>query len=149
MNNNFVSQNQAAEIFLKKIIQHAVNGTINSVKSLLEKGPAGRKKDSQEVELHNWFLSLDEQSRKNVMTTVEKAIKLATFSSLVVIDNKTPGYPIENTISDFALYIQSYDSINERGKYRSSKMTRVNLSYTTDGDLHDEFLYMLSRQSDG
>jgi hypothetical protein len=54
-----VTPEEAVDIFLRIFINHSLDGTINSIKKLLEYGPAGRQKEHDEValkECYTYFL---------------------------------------------------------------------------------------------
>jgi hypothetical protein len=68
---------------------------------------------------------------------------MSVFSCLVVLDNKTAGTPIQSRVTDFALYLQEYENHEKRMSYSPKDKVQINLSYTLDGDLHDEFSYYL------
>jgi hypothetical protein len=136
----------AINIFLKKIVNAVYENSINSLRKSLEKGPPGRKKDPKEIEIHDWYQKLTDKDRDRVMAIVEKTVKLSVFSFLVVLDNKVPGPPIADQTSDYALYLQTYESADEMHNYSPKTLTRLNMSYTIDGELHDEFLGMLVRR---
>jgi hypothetical protein len=140
---------EAANIFLGRIFDHAYQGSINGVRSLLEKGPVGRAKQPEKLELYDWYQNLDLRDRQLVLSVIEETAKLSIFSFLVVLDNKDIGPPIVDRSSDFALYLQTYENDDDMFIYSPKKMTRVNRSYSIDGDLHDEFVYILHGRKDG
>jgi hypothetical protein len=141
-----MTSDQAVNIFLKRIISHVYDGVINDMRSLLKEGPPGRKKQRELIELKEWFQNLDERSRSYILALIERSIRLSVFSFLVVLDNKTIGYPIEGQNSDFAVYIQTYESDEARFNYSPQMSFQINLSYTVDGDLHDKFYYILQER---
>jgi len=134
----------AIDIFLSKIIDHAYNGAIIGIRKILEKGPSGRAKQVKKNMIYNWYQKLDENDRQIVLDLIEESVKLSIFSFLVVLDNKAGGPPLDQN-SDFALYLQTYESDNEMFNYSPSNQTRVNMSYTIGGELHDEFNYRISK----
>jgi hypothetical protein len=144
-----VTANEALDIFLKIFVQHSLYGTIDGIKKLLENGSAGMKKKPNDVALHEWYLTLDDDAKKHIGTIIRKTAELSTFSALVVLDNKTIGYPIEGQPSDFALYLQTYEDSNGMYDYSSSiKSIRFNRSYSVEGDLHDSYTSILREHSD-
>jgi hypothetical protein len=144
--NNSITPEQAASIFLNRIIGHVYDGAIGDMRSFLEEGPPGRKKQQELIELKEWFHHLDETGQKNILALIERAIRHSVFSFLVVLDNKTIGYPIESQNSDFAVYLQTYENDEARFNYAPQTSARINLSYTVNGDLHDQFLNTLQER---
>jgi L-amino acid N-acyltransferase YncA len=136
-----VNPKEAARIFLDRL-SHAYNGAIKGVVALLEKGPRGRKKQPHEVALHQWFQNLDEEGREHVLAIVRETANTTVFACLVLLDNKMVGYPLEGQMSDFAVYLQTYENEEAKAANSPETSTRLNLSYTPDGDLHDEFQYV-------
>jgi hypothetical protein len=139
----------AATIFLRRVIDYSYHGSINGVQKLLEKGPTGRAIQPKKLELYEWYEKLDERERQMVLSIVEETAKNSVFSFLVVLDNKAIGPPIEDRSSDFAIYLQTYENDNDRFIYSPKTITRINRSYSIDGDLHDEFAYLLHRNERG
>ena len=143
-----VTPKEALDIFLKIFINHSLDGSIGGIKRLLENGPAGNKKKSNEVALHEWYLALDSDAKEHISAIIRKTAELSAFSSFVLLDNKTIGYPIEGQPSDFALYLQTYEDSDQMYDYSSKTSVRFNLSYSVEGDLHDSYTYFLRERSD-
>ncbi len=137
---------QAISRFLEKIINHAYDGTIKGLFRILRSGPPGRKKQPELIQLHEWYINLDERSQSIAISLVSEAVKRAIFSVLTVIDNKTVGLPIEGQISDFVLYLQTYENNEAMYNNIAQTSTRINLSYTAGGELHDAFLNLLQER---
>jgi hypothetical protein len=99
--------------------------------------------------MHEWYQNLDERDRQMVLAIVEETAKNSVFSFLVVLDNKVIGPPRVDRSSDFAVYLQTYENEQDRFIYSPKTIIRVNMSYSINGDLHDEFTYILQRQERG
>jgi hypothetical protein len=142
MNDISKDSKNAIDIFLKRIISYSYDGAIRGIRKILERGPSGRAKQVKRSKIFEWYQELDEKDRQIVLDIIEESVRLSVFSFLVVLDNKAGGPPLDHT-SDFALYLQTYESDDERIKYSPSISTRLNMSYTVGGELHDEFNHLL------
>lgn len=142
MNNISKDTKNAIDIFLRRIISHSYDGAIRGVRKILERGPSGRAKQVKRSKIFEWYQKLDEKDRQVVLDIIEESVRLSVFSFLVVLDNKAGGPPLDLN-SDFALYLQTYASDNDRTNYSPNTSTRLNMSYTVDGELHDEFNHLL------
>jgi hypothetical protein len=121
---------------------HARDGSIADITYFLEKGPSGREPTEEKKELHHWFIQLDSQGQIFVRKIVQEAIDSALFSALVILDGAAGGYPVEGSLSDFALYLQTYR--DEEGENNDSPMFRVKLNpWQATEDLHDIFRWQL------
>ncbi len=135
--------------FLSRVLTHAYLGTINDISNLLIQGPPGRKKPPSDISMHNWFSELDENNRAVVLSIIRKTAYSSIFNLLVILDNKTGGYPLEQNISDYCLSVNTYENIHEMNKYIPQEQIRFNLSRGNFNsqeyieDLHDYFIYML------
>ncbi len=137
------TKQEAADIFLKKILNHGYQGSVQGQTSVLEKGPPGKKPPQHTIELYQWFQQLDQQDRNNVLAIIRETAKLAVFGCLVVLDNMTVGYPLEGELSDFAVYLQTYENADARKANISKRFIRINPASTLDEDLHDMMIYAL------
>jgi hypothetical protein len=144
--NNLIRPKEAADEFLKRLISYSYDGTIRSIIQLLKDGPVGRKKNQDEIALHQWYIDLDEHSKSNLLRVLEKALELSIFSYLVLLDNRAAGYPIDEQLSDYSIQVNTYSSLADMQNYSPSSSTRFNLSHSVNPDLedlHDEFSYLL------
>jgi len=142
IDSNQIDRKFAVNVFLHLVAKHAYNAVIKSKISILENGPLGRRTNNEQTALHKWYVNLGEQDRRNVITILQDAVGMAVFSTLVVLDNKTVGYPINEQVSDFALYLQTYENVNDL-KSGSPKIS-VRLNNSTDlEDMHDEFGFLI------
>ena len=147
MISNANSSEDAIQIFLKRVLLDVYDNSIKSIINLLVNGPSGRAKQPLEENLHNWYQALDEKEKEQIEKIIEKSIRSTIFSFLVMLDNKSGGRPFRDKISDFALFIQFYQDEESLYNYKPQNSLRVNLSYTIDGELHDQFLDLLNENS--
>lgn len=138
----------AITIFMENIVSGAYDGTISAIKKWLEEGPSGRLKNEDFSSIHNWFNNLNENDKNMVNHIIEKSVNLAIFSFLVTLDNKKGGTPLKGQLSDFALYLQTYNDKDSMINYQFNEARRINLSNTIDGELHDRFSNILHKRND-
>jgi hypothetical protein len=131
--------NDGLKVFLKALIDQAVHGTFNSIEKQLRDGPSGRIKDPNKLKNQEWYLGLRDDEKKILLNIIQDVINRTVFNLLVIIDNKLVGYPLQKEISDFALYLQTYENQNDLTNYKPKEILRINRSYSINGDLHDEF----------
>jgi hypothetical protein len=117
------------------------------MKHLLENGPPGRKKSSKDMELHQWYEDLDDHSQDQVISIVSEAVNRSIYSCLVLLDNLS-GKPERETISDFALYLQRYETYEDMGDNQPNERIRINQPKITNSFFHDEFIYYLQDQGE-
>jgi hypothetical protein len=141
-----ISFDEMVNTFINIIISQAVDGTFNSVKTLLQEGPPGRLKDQNEVMIQKWFLNLKNDDREIVLEIIQNTIARVVFNLLVILDNKI-GYPIKGVESDFTLNLQIYKNQEDLFNYHPEQIFRINRSYSTDGDLHDMFLSQIKQKN--
>jgi hypothetical protein len=138
----------ASESFLKRIVIYAYDTVIKGMQKFLESGPPGRTKQQESLELFEWFQRLEKKDQLMTLKIIELTTKNTVLSFLVVLDNKVGGHPISSKSSDIAIYYQTYKNDNERFQYLPESQTRINMSYSIDGELHDKFNIMLQNRRD-
>jgi hypothetical protein len=139
---------EAVDIFVKMVIKMVVNATFKDVQEILKEGPPVRVKKPEDLEIQKWYLNLQENEKKIVSKIVLGSINRTVFHLLVILDNKTIGYPLEGEVSDFALYLQTYDSKKDLFGYNPKELLRINKSHSGEVELHDIFMNLTS-QGDG
>jgi len=145
MTTDLSNPKEAAELFLSWLVTDAYDGAVMGMASILEKGPPGRKPSHDLVVLHQWFQSLDDESRKHVLAVILQASKAALFNCLVLLDGMA-GYPVEGKISDFAVYLQTYEDQDARKADSPQFNVRLNPAYSTEY-LHDMFHWLLQERA--
>lgn len=133
----------AAEVFLRLVAARAFDQVIEAIVTVLQEGPAGRKPAENLVQLHRWYKGLDEESRQRVHGLVSEVAYSTIFGLLAILDGVAGGFPLTNTASDFALYLQTYEDYDALRANRPSVVTRLNGS---GEDLHDLFQLTLGNR---
>ncbi len=146
MTTEFLSREQAAEHFLNMLIARAYDGALRDVRLILEEGPPGRKPPKDLIALHQWFRQLDDESREYVLIAIREAVDAAVFGCLVLLDGLTGGYPVGEELSDFALYLQTYEDSDSRAADLARHRVRLN-PWTAAVDLHDMFRWILQERA--
>jgi len=134
-----ISLSDALDAFIKKVYGQVHKPTYSSLELLLREGSPGNQKQPEETELQQWFCSLNIEDQEKILKIAKMAVKLTVFNFLVLLDNKTSGQPIQEEVSDFGLYIHTYESNAHRFSYNPNKSIRLNRSYSVNGDLHEAY----------
>lgn len=137
-----LDRTSATQIFMDFLIKCARDGSIKGLLSVLEKGPGGMKPPEKGIAWHEWFQTLDDQSKEKVQEIIQEAVDFALFEVLVVFDGATGGYPVKGELSDFALYLKTYQDKSARKADLSQVSIRLNPADATE-DLHDIFRWTL------
>jgi hypothetical protein len=139
MTQDFLDRDRAAKLFVERIISHARKSVIKGVQDLFENGPPGRAPRQSDVDLHNWYLSLDRSSQDYVYKVIHESVDTALFSVFVVLDGAVVGRPLRDQVSEFALFLKAYESweAQKAGKPLHS----IKISPSDGADLHDMFMW--------
>lgn len=129
-----MEMSDAQKIFLQKIAKRAYHGTVNDIQSLLEHGPTVPA--PEELAIHEWYQNLSVQEQAWIQKICKKTAYSVMFGSLVLLDNLTGGRPIEGVLSDFALYLQTYQDLDAKSSDLPDQKIRINPSKSLL-DLHD------------
>jgi hypothetical protein len=129
---------QAVSSFLRLLLMHVRNGVSADIMHYLDADPPGLNPDMTTIHMHTWFQQLDTQSRQHIQQLISNAVDRALFSSLVILDGAAGGYPVPGVISDFALYVQTYDSDARYQQNQPAQSIRINPPNASE-DLHDLF----------
>lgn len=129
-----MGQNTAVDSFLKKIASRAYENVITGMIQRLEMGSVKRNPSQRELNLHEWYKKLDGNDKKMIRQIVSDTAFSSIFGCLVVIDNSTTGYALEDKISDYALYVQEYADDESYAANKVSNSIQIN----SQVDLHDE-----------
>jgi hypothetical protein len=139
---------KALKSFLSKVSYKVQIASYDSIGMLVREGPPGKLKPPDDLELHRWFSSLKEEEQEKILEILNKTIKLTIFNFLVLLDNKASGQPVEDKVSDFGLYLHTYESNSDRFNYKPDETIRLNMSYTVNGDLHEAYDYESNETSE-
>jgi hypothetical protein len=141
-----MTREEAANLFLRFVIERARTGVIEGLLEDLNEGPPGREPSPDDIVRHRWFLSLSAENQERVSDVIREAVDSAIFGMLVILDGLSGGNPISETPSDFALELQAYPDDEARRENAPSLSVRVNPSDTTE-PLHDLFRWKLEETS--
>jgi hypothetical protein len=111
------------ELFIKSIIEVVHKSSISDVNSVLNKKPPGRGRQEKALELHNWYLNLDEKSKVNIADVIEQSVHASIFGFLATLDGSR-GIEDGDKEGEFKLTYKNTD-----GTFDLSKAM----------DLHDEY----------
>lgn len=128
----------AVKIFLRALMLHCRDGIIEDIKADLGEGPPGQEPSPEKIALHKWFLQLSKENQEHINYLVSEVVDSTIFSVLALLDGVAGGYPVDNTISDFALYLQTYTNLQSQKINDSNMAVRINKPTTFD-HLHDIF----------
>ena len=134
-----MDRDKAIDAFMNKIVTRAYKGSISIVTQLLEQGPLERNPSATRTALHIWYKNLDTNQRGMVQQVIKEAAHSAVFGFLVVLDNRSGGYPLEGNISDFALLVQRYADSEAYSANRVDDSVRINDLSDRGTDFHDLF----------
>jgi hypothetical protein len=107
-NHDIFTREQAAALFVERLIVRCYKGVIRDVTTMLENGPPGGKPDEDLLEMHRWFQDLDEETRKHIRSVVAFTARSAVFGACAILDGVSGGYAIPGTVSSFALYLEAH-----------------------------------------
>lgn len=131
---------EAAQIFVKSVFIEAHQGTIEVIDELLRQGPSGRDPSKHFVRLHEWFVALNSGDRNKVAAVIAETAQVAVFQCLAFMDGVTGGWAVPGTVSDFALYLQTYTDEAAWLENQPQDAVRINHPNRTGPDLHDLFI---------
>jgi hypothetical protein len=140
MTDDVLDQDKARRIFLKMAISQSYKSAINMIIEYLEE--EGKKRPADIVDLREWFANLDDHGREQVRNVVRKTADGAVFCFLVMLDGLSGGNPIPDKPSDFAVFLQTYESDDLLWDGISNSHIRVNPLKGPE-HLHDLFRDML------
>ena len=123
----------AIDAFINKIISRAYTSVITNITQLLEQGPIERNPNPGELRLHIWYKNLDADNQTMVQHVISETAFSVLFGCLVVLDNSTTGYALEDEISDFGLFVQRYTDTESYVNRKSVESIQIN----DQMDLHD------------
>lgn len=143
-----IDPNKALKSFLSKVFYKVQTASYDSIVMLLREGTPGKLKPPDDLEIRRWFSSLNEEEQEKILKILNKSIKLTVFNFLVLLDNKASGQPDNDKVSDFGLYLHTYESNSDRFNYKPDETIRLNMSYTVNGDLHESYHFDSNETSD-
>lgn len=141
-----INRDNAADLFLRFVIDRARNGVIEGVEEGLSDGPPGRKPSPDAVARHMWFRALSTEDQSRVLEVIRECVDSAIFGVLGVLDGVSGGNPVEGKTSDFALELRAYADDEARAEDAPEMSVRINPPDTTEM-LHDLFRLKLEETS--
>ena len=78
---------------------------------------------------------------------IREAVDAAIFGCLVLLDGMTGGPPVVGVVSDFALYLQTYENEEARQADKPNRRVRVNPAWTGEY-LHDLFHFAVEEKTE-
>lgn len=145
MKDKELTPDDAAQIFMKQVIDRVYGESLRTVRSQLEDPKLLKKSPKSDVQLFEWYANLDTESRKIFWKIIQKTISSTIFGFLVLLDNAVNA-PLPNQPSDFAIYLQAYKSWEDMGKNLPSMQVRFNSPFARN-DLHDMLYDELSKEN--
>ena len=149
MENKPISQTEAQERFIQILTSVAYDSPIHSMIHLMEKGPAGGKPPQHLVRLHQWYSSLDAESKERVQATIREAVFSAVFSCCSLLDGVAGGYPIPGQLSEFAVYLNIYQDEEAFEEEKPLDTIRVSNGSNNHEELHGLFTNALAERRGG
>jgi len=98
---------------------------------LLPDGMPGRVDDP--VFLEEWWNSLDEPHQSLLREVVKCTIEETIIRFLAILDNSS-GWPIRGQMSEFAVYLQTYQNYEDLSKNLSKETVRLNDKFANGYD---------------
>src|SRR5262245_53332563 len=129
---------KAAAEFAQRAVMIAYDSILQNCFSELEEGAKLPNPTKDRIDWITWYQCLHAVDRGRLRAIVQDAVEFAVFRFLVMLDNLSGGPPIEGCVSDYAVYVQVYGSLEERGTDHAVSKVRVNHPNSLWG-LHDEF----------
>ena len=102
------------------------------------------------IALQEWFNNLDKNHQEFVKEIVRTTIKDSIFRFLAILDN-TIGFPIRGQLSDFAIYLQTYQDWGAVPKNLPKESVRLNpnLAPGHDEDELQNLFYQRVKELEG
>lgn len=139
----------ASKLFIEIILARVYKNFYHDMETtLLPEGLPGRTDDP--IALQEWYKDLDEKHQKYIKEIVKKTIEEAIVRFLAILDNQI-GYPVKGYISEFAVYLQTYQNLEAISQNFPNESVRINMSnfrgYDED-QLQGQFLHRLYEEGD-
>lgn len=135
-------QSEAGRRFVKILINDCHEEIAHLVMRTLQAGPPGGEPPVNQIQMSNWFRSLQPFDQKQVQETIKYSLELCLFHLLNILDGTSPVRPMEQE-SDFAVCLQTYASSDDLDHGYARTSVRINPVfpiYESGGEqLHDIF----------
>ena len=130
------------------LINECSETMLPEIMGVLRDGPSGGQPPADEVRRSKWFQSLQASEREEVQGIIGYSLDLCLFHLLNILDGTSPVQPIKEQASDFAVYLQTYDSDEDEESGKPETAVRINPvipDYANDEEqLHDIFSEMMN-----
>ena len=134
------------------LIKHCCKGITPTVMATLQNVPPGSQPFADEVRRFKWFQSLQASDQEEVQGVVGYSLDLCLFHLLNILDGTSPVPPMEQP-SDFAVYLQTYDSDEDQDQNKPKTAVRVNpwspIYENGDEQIHDIFSELMEDALEG
>jgi hypothetical protein len=137
-----MDREQAAEIFLDRLIFEGYRLVVAATLRHLAKGPQGSEPAEDDLLDHQWYMDLSEEEKQRVRRIVQETASVCLQTICGILDGIT-GDALNEHHSDFALYLQVYPS--EDARLAGEPVTwhiRINPDAGGDGDMLHEILWV-------
>jgi hypothetical protein len=142
---NELTQEKARQLFIDLIIKVLRDQPIRSMLYMLSKSQSGLKDSKEEQELNKWFQNLDKASQENISKILEETLDSSLFGLCTMLDGVQGNLPIEAEISEFALYLKTYNNEKDFESDTANVSIKLNPADAID-DLHDMFRWTVEDQ---
>lgn len=131
-----LTREEAAQLFVNRLVARAYDGTVQGALIVLDKGPAGGRPLAENVRLHEWYQRSDEETRARIKDLIRYCAHSAVFGCCALLDGVTGGYPIPGSVSNFSLYLKVFATHEDED--RDEPQFSIRISPEARGeDLHD------------
>ena len=141
-------QNEAARLFVGMLTKHCYERMVPILMEGLHDGPPGGQPPADEVQRSKWFQSLQASEQKEIQGVIGYSLEHCLFHLLNIFDGTSPVQPIKEQASDFAVYLQTYDSDEDLDDGKLETAVRINPVIPDDANdeeqLHDIFSEMMN-----
>jgi hypothetical protein len=141
MKDKELTPDDVAQIFMRQVIDRVYSGALGVMKSQLEDPKTLKKGREREIRLFEWYANLDQENREMVWEVIRNTVFSTTFRFLVLVDNAV-DMPLQGKVSDFAIYLQTYENWENAGKNAPAMQVRFNPPFAIN-DLHDMLYFEL------
>ena len=121
-----MERDKAAFAFIKKVVSRGYTSAVAITTQKLEKEPTETYPLGENQQLHAWYEQLDVNDQDMIKQVIKEAVFSAVFGCLVVLDNSTTGYVLENEVSDIALYVRKYADSESYSLHKISDSIQIN-----------------------
>ncbi len=134
------------------LLKQCSKGMVPEVMAFLRDTPPGGRPPADMLRRFHWFQSLQTSDQEEVQGVVGYSLDLCLFHLLNILDGTSPVPPMEQP-SDFAVYLQTYDSDEDQDQNKPKTAVRVNpwspIYENGDEQIHDIFSELMEDALEG